>query len=387
MPSPAVAPDWLRAIAPADWHERYDRRVEDMRLPEAGPKRDAYVVQVGRGRLPAARRAGRRGGARERGGPAGGRRAAPGVGAALRAGRGRIGRQREATAGGVRLRPAQGRGPGDRVESPYDAEARFRSKAGTSWTGYMVHLTETCDEDWPRLVVHADTTPANVHEAMRTAPIQDALAAKGLAPSEHLVDAGLRQRRAPRRGPREARHRPDRACAAGPELAEAGGGCRSRHRLRGGLGAPACALPRGPREHELGRVPGQGEPVGPTSGWASARPTAGACPSQAALHPGARAGGSACTRARSTRRSPPPGRGRTSRAGRRLYAQRQGIEGTISQGVRAFGLRRARYRGLAKTGLQNVATAAAINLDRLAAWLAGRPLAPTRTSRFAALAA
>ena len=73
--------------------------------------------------------------------------------------------------------------------------------------------------------------------------------------------------------------------------------------------------------------------------------------------------------------------------GQRLYAQRQGIEGTISQGVRSFGLRRARYRGLAKTGLQSMATAAALNLDRLAAWLTKRPLAATRTSRFAAMAA
>ncbi len=73
--------------------------------------------------------------------------------------------------------------------------------------------------------------------------------------------------------------------------------------------------------------------------------------------------------------------------GRRLYAQRQGVEGTISQAVRAFGLRQARYRGLAKTSLQGIATAAAINLDRLAAWLSSRPLAPTRTSRFTALAA
>ena len=75
-------------------------------------------------------------------------------------------------------------------------------------------------------------------------------------------------------------------------------------------------------------------------------------------------------------------------AGRTLYAQRQGTEGMISQGVRAFGLRRTRYRGLAKTSLQHVATAAAtINLDRLAAWFNGRPLALTRTSRSAALAA
>src|SRR3712207_5007408 len=64
-----------------------------------------------------------------------------------------------------------------------------RCKAGESWTGYMVHLTETCDAGAPRLVVHADTTPANVHEAPRTAPIQEALAARGLAPSEHLVDS------------------------------------------------------------------------------------------------------------------------------------------------------------------------------------------------------
>jgi transposase len=64
---------------------------------------------------------------------------------------------------------------------------------------------------------------------------------------------------------------------------------------------------------------------------------------------------------------------------------RQGIEGTLSQAVRGFGLRCARYRGLAKVHLQHVATAA-LNLDRVAAWLQGRPLAPTRISRFAALA-
>ena len=46
------------------------------------------------------------------------------------------------------------------------------------------------------------------------------------------------------------------------------------------------------------------------------------------------------------------------------YAQRAGIEGTISQGVRRCGIRRARYRGLAKTQLQHLATASAINLLR-----------------------
>jgi hypothetical protein len=39
-----------------------------------------------------------------------------------------------------------------------------------------------------------------------------------------------------------------------------------------------------------------------------------------------------------------------------------------------------------KTHLQNVAIAAAINVDRLAAWFNGRLRAKTRTSRFVVLA-
>ena len=55
------------------------------------------------------------------------------------------------------------------------------------------------------------------------------------------------------------------------------------------------------------------------------------------------------------------------------YAVRAGIEGTLSQGVRGFGLRRCRYIGLAKARLQHVATAAAINVYRLSDWLGGVP--------------
>src|SRR5829696_7682963 len=184
-----VAPDWLRGLAPPEWHERYDRRVEDRRLPKTEPQRDAYVAQVGTDGFLLLN-------------AIDGADAPPAIAAlpavaVLRRVWARHFEQNAAgpdndgtNGGGVRLRPAQGRGPGDRIESPYDSEARFRTKAGTSWTGYMVHLTETCDAGAPRLVVHADTTPANVHEAMRTAPIHEALAAKGLAPSEHLVDAG-----------------------------------------------------------------------------------------------------------------------------------------------------------------------------------------------------
>ena len=75
-------------------------------------------------------------------------------------------------------------------------------------------------------------------------------------------------------------------------------------------------------------------------------------------------------------------RRQTTSAFARHYALRSGIEATISQGVRALGVRRSRYSGLRKTHLQHAGTAAAINLLRVAAWLDGDELAPTRVSAF-----
>jgi transposase len=383
-----AAPGWPRAVAPPEWHERYDRRVEDMRLPDAGPKRDAYAVQVGRDGF-------RLLDALDGAGVPAGVRDLPAVAVLRRVwarhfGRVTAGPGDDDTAGGqaggrVRLRPAQGRGPGDRVESPYGTEARFRSKAGTDWTGYVARFTETCDADAPRLIVHADTTPADVHEAMRTGPIHDAPAAKGLAPSEHLADAGYvgaghivtaRERhRIDLVGPA----RPDQSWQAQEEGAFRAAGFAvdwERRRVRCPEGRESATW----GEYE-DRASGQSY-IRVGSSAAACRP----CPSR-----------SRCTRAAGRRLGLPPrpeheaiaaARARLeTEAGRRLHRQRRGVEGTLPQGVRAFGLRRARYRGLAKTALQHVATAAAINLDRIAAWLDGRPLAPTRTSRFAALAA
>jgi hypothetical protein len=62
------------------------------------------------------------------------------------------------------------------------------------------------------------------------------------------------------------------------------------------------------------------------------------------------------------------------------------VEGTIAQGVRDCGMRRARYRTLPKVRLEHVAIAVGISLQRLDAWWRGLPRASTRTSRFAALA-
>ena len=47
-----------------------------------------------------------------------------------------------------------------------------------------------------------------------------------------------------------------------------------------------------------------------------------------------------------------------------------------------FGLRRTRYIGQTKTHLQHLATASAINLIRVAAWLDASPRAKPRHSAF-----
>jgi transposase len=72
-------------------------------------------------------------------------------------------------------------------------------------------------------------------------------------------------------------------------------------------------------------------------------------------------------------------------AWKQRYQVRAGIEGTLSQGVRAFGMRRSRYIGLAKTGLQQVCIAAAMNVSRVVRWLDAVPRTKTRVTRFAAL--
>jgi transposase len=75
----------------------------------------------------------------------------------------------------------------------------------------------------------------------------------------------------------------------------------------------------------------------------------------------------------------------TTQEFRRQYAPRAGIESTHAQAIRRCGLRQARYGGLAKTRLQHLATAAALNFVRLGEWLTGTPRATTRCSPFAAL--
>lgn len=380
-----VAPAWLRTVTPPVWYERYSRRIEDFRLPKTPAERESLAGEIGDDgfRLLAALDA---------------PEAPQGVAAmsAIEALRTVWRRHFETTSDPgdppevrrARLRPVSGRGGEDRLESPYDTDARYRSKNDMAWTGYMAHLSETCDDDAPRLIVHADTTAANVHEAMRTEPIHTALAAIQTAPAIHLVDSAYISA-----AHLVAARQTFAIDLVGPPRENLswqqrqGSGFRAAD-FRIDWDANRAICPRGKESRS----------------WRSYTDKSGEPYVKVRFHPAdcrvceARA---QCTRAtgeqwgRNLRLRPRAehealtvARARTELGSDRpLYALRQGVEGTLSQAVRVFGLRRARYRGIAKVHLQHVAVAAALNLDRIAAWLQGRPLAPTRRSRFAALAA
>ena len=60
------------------------------------------------------------------------------------------------------------------------------------------------------------------------------------------------------------------------------------------------------------------------------------------------------------------------------YALRSGVESSLSQGIRRFDLRQSRYLGLARTHLQQLLNATAMNVVRVIAWLWGEPLGERR---------
>lgn len=45
--SAVAAPDWLRALSPPEWFDRYSHRIEDYRLPKPRATRQAYAATMG----------------------------------------------------------------------------------------------------------------------------------------------------------------------------------------------------------------------------------------------------------------------------------------------------------------------------------------------------
>ena len=76
------------------------------------------------------------------------------------------------------------------LSSPDDVEARYGNQQTTSWVGYTVHVTETCEDDAPHLMTHVETTAGPVSAGAATPHIHQALDRRGLLPTTPIVDTG-----------------------------------------------------------------------------------------------------------------------------------------------------------------------------------------------------
>jgi len=371
-----VAPDWLRSWVPDEWFDRYERAVDEYRLPKGIAARKEYAETIGRDGMQLLT----------------------------------ILYDDETTPQWLRQIPvvdilrqtwihqyymdddqvcwrtaADLPPAGNRFDSPYDPDARYGNKRSTTWTGYKIHITETCDVDEVHLITNVETTHAHLSDVAQTEPIHEALSAKALLPSEHIVDAGYVD------GDLLISSKLDHEVdVIGPvrpntswQAKIPGGYDNSQFIIDWDAHTVTC--PQG--QTSTTWTPGDDQ-------WGNAginvkfsRPVCRACNFR-----------SLCTRSKTDPRFirlRPQAEHQAIQSIRQeqhtdewkeRYNTRAGVEGTLSQGIRAFGLRRTRYLGLAKSRLQHLLTAVGMNIVRMVAWLRGIPHAKTRTSRFAALA-
>ncbi len=179
-----VAPDWLRRVAPVEWYQRYSRRIEDYRLPKSKEKQDAYAQAVGADGFMILELL------KEPDAPpqSDQLQSIQALQLVLERHYERIEDESQLTQ--VRFKANRELPPAaEGIESPYDLDARFRSRHETTWTGYQVHLSETCEDDEVHLITHVETTEATVHESQKTETIHQALVDKDLPPNQHLVDS------------------------------------------------------------------------------------------------------------------------------------------------------------------------------------------------------
>jgi len=371
----SVDPQWLTEHVDQEWFERYGRRVEDQRLPKGKEARTEYLRMVGADGMRLL-----------------GQLDAPYTPQGLKdLAEVEILRQiwqqhYELIDGEIRiLDPKEMPEGARRIESPYEVEARYSTKRSMGWVGYKVHLTESCDEGLPHLITDVHTTAATATDVKQLSAIQDGLAQRGLLPAEQLADSSYVC------GSNlvfsHARHKID---LIGPAFKDNTWQAKASE----GFDVASFSIDW---EGKIVTCPRERQSIR----WSETKTARGRsmihidfsvddctpCPSR-----------SSCTQAKDLPRTltlqPKEEHEAIQFARKRqkteefaaLYSQRAGIEGTVSQGLRAFGLRQARYRGLKKTHLQELTTASAVNVGRIANWLNGVPTALTRRSPLAVLA-
>lgn len=257
--------------------------------------------------------------------------------------------------------PAQRRPTGGGVvESPHEPEARYGKKRGKAWLGYKAQVTETCDDDHPHLIVDLEPTGALDNDSPELPHIQARLQARALLPAEQYVDQGYMSASHLVASQRQGLD------LVGVPLADTQGPPGFRQvDFQIDEAAQQATCPNGQTSRMWSE---KAVPEAPQA-QVQIRFAAAACQSCAFF--------GQCT-------TSPQGRSLTLNPYREALHQRRteaetdvyreklhrraGIEATISELVRRYRFRFARYRGLAKLRLQVYFTALALNLNRLVRW-------------------
>ncbi|WP_119072069.1 IS1182 family transposase [Aggregatilinea lenta] len=369
-------PEWLKAQVPVEWFERYGARFEQYRLPTDKQEREALANTIGADgywlltmiyddRSPRH--------VREL--------------AAVQILRMVWLQQFYLENNTVQWRDKNNLPPSEKmIISPYDTEARYSHKRDTTWIGYKAHLTETCDDDFPCLMTHVETTASTVQDVEVVDAIHADLAMQDCLPSEHLLDMGYLS------SDILVSSQHLGIDVVGPVRADTSWQAQTE-------GAFDLTCFEIDWEQKRARCPmgnvtrywneGIGKHGKPNVTTAFDPRDCRVC--EALSH---------CTRKATFRARnltfPHKTEFLALQAARKRqqtedfklqYHARAGVEGLISQAMGTLGMRRNRYCGQGKTHLQHVATAAAINLLRAVNWLRGALKAETRISSFAALAA
>ena len=188
-----VSPHWLKSVAPADWHAGYSLRAEQTRMPSGEQARREFAEMVGRdGCLLLKALDAHKDQSKIEHNLAEEEKPDLHTLAVVQTLRLVWDRHFTRSEAGEILWHADAElaRAATAIESPYDPEARHSNKHDLSWTGYKVHLTETCDPELPRIITNVHMTVATTQDVSYTANIQQSLADRDLLPQRHLVDTG-----------------------------------------------------------------------------------------------------------------------------------------------------------------------------------------------------
>ena len=376
-----VAPEWLRGRVQEEWTQRYIRRVDDEKLPKSKEARQQEAEKIGADGCEFL------GEALSEESPAW-LRQIPAV-ETLR----KVWVQNffHDESGDVRWRSSEEGIPRSTsyINSPLDPDCRYARKFTTSWVGYRIHITETCEDGLPNIITDVQTAPAPVADGDATPIIHEALKGGNLLPKTQFVDTGYLD--AELLAESKQKYGVDLYGPTRPDY-------KWQARENTGFEAAAFTIDW---DNEVATCPENKKSLSWTPAMDKqhnkvmkikfSSKDCMPCPSRDLCIRSVKK----YKRRTVTIRRPREHHEALQRARERertaefkaQYTRRAGIEGTISRAVRTCEVRRSKYVGLSKTHLHHLLSATSLSFLRVGEWLMGVPKAKTRRSPFARLMA